>query len=53
MNDWFILLLLFVCGGLAQLISAKVIQNRKKQAYVSILIWLVVAISCLVLWTVR
>ncbi|UOE95015.1 hypothetical protein [Alkalihalobacillus sp. LMS39] len=53
MNDWFILLLLFVCGGLAQLISAKVIQNRKKQAYVSVVIWLAITLSCVILWTVR
>lgn len=53
MSDWSIMIMLFLLGGVTEFIISKYLGNGKNRIYISILIWLGLAIIFIVLWLVR
>lgn len=53
MNDLTLMIALLLIGCLFDFISLKYFKNRKKRIYLSVLVWLVIAIIFLVMWLVK
>ncbi|MCT8140222.1 hypothetical protein H1D32_22485 [Anaerobacillus sp. CMMVII] len=52
MDDWTILIMLFLIGGLTEFITSKYIENQKTRNYISLLVWLGIALTFIILWLV-
>jgi predicted exporter len=52
-NDWMIIIVFFILGGLTDFIASRKIENSKKRSFVSISIWFVIGIILLIFWVFR
>jgi hypothetical protein len=53
MNDWVILIALFLLGISIEIVAAKYIENNKVKVPVIVLTWLIIATVLISIWLLR
>lgn len=53
MNDWIIIILLFLLGGSTDFFASKKIKNSRIRSFVALSVWFVIGIIFLILWYIR